>query len=158
MSQESPSRKMMTRKASDNKYLHKDFHLSMNILLKYIYENYGTDQMIRYLKQYTEAYLGSLNKKMKTGDINSLAEYLTDIYQKEDWPVDIHVTGEKIIIEQKTCPGISQIKAKGETPCPHYIETYNTVYNTLCQNTPFVYKIEFFDEETGACKQIFERK
>jgi len=36
MDQKEQRRKVMTRKASDNKYLHKDFHVSMNILLKYI--------------------------------------------------------------------------------------------------------------------------
>ena len=40
----------------------------------------------------------------------------------------------------------------------NYSETYNTVYKTLCKDTPFEYELEYFDEETGACRQVFRKK
>ena len=43
MGQLQKGRKVMKRSASDNKYLHKDFHLSMNIVLTYIYKNFGKE-------------------------------------------------------------------------------------------------------------------
>jgi len=61
-------------------------------------------------------------------------------------------------IEQNACPAMSHIIQKGSKPCPHYVETYNTVYKTLCENTPFSYTLEYFDERTGACRQVFRRK
>jgi hypothetical protein len=115
MKKEAQRRKIMTRKASDNKYLHKDFHVSMNILLKYI-------------------------------------------YKKEEWPVKMNCEENFLEIEQDACPGIAQIKAKDDTPCPYYSETYNTVYKTLCKDTPFEYELEYFHEETGACRQVFRKK
>lgn len=158
MSKPSQGRKIMKRKASDNKYLHKDFHLSMNILLIYIYENFGKGELIKYLVQYAESYFKPLNQKLKGGDMGALFKYLTDIYEKEEWPVKINYGENYIVIEQDACPGISFIKAKGENPCPHYNETYNTVYKTLCINTPYEYELQYFDEKTGACKQVFKRK
>ena len=150
--------KKMTRKASDNKYLHKDFHVSMNMLLKYIYESFGKEQLVQYLKQYTEAYFKPINNKLKSGNLDLLCKYFEEIYEKEECPVRINCTENYIEIEQDKCPGISHIRAKGDLPCPHYVETYNTVYKTLCMNTPVVYELEYFDEETGACRQIFKRK
>ena len=150
--------KKMKRKASDNKYLHKDFHVSMNILLKYIYENFGKENLVNYLSQYAEAYFKPINQKLKSGNLDVLCKYFTEIYEKEEWPVRINCSEDFLEVEQDGCPGISQIKAKGDKPCPYYSETYKTVYETVCKNTLFEYTLEYFDEETGACKQIFRRK
>lgn len=150
--------KIMSRKASDNKYLHKDFHQSMNLLLTYVYNNFGKKKLIQYLMQYAEAYYKPLNEEMKSGEIEVLEKYFIDIYKKEEWPVEIEKDNNCLTIVQNACPGITQIKSMGGIPCPHYRETYDTVYTTLCTNTPFEYTLEHFNDETGACKQIFKRK
>lgn len=155
---EGNSIKIMKRTAADNKYLHKDFHISMNILMDYIHKNFGEEKLIKYLKQYTSEYHKPLHEKMKKGDIDAIASYLRDIYEQEEWTVNIVQDENKLIVSQDACPGISHIKSKGGIPTPLYIETYNTVYNTLCEGTPFEYELVFFDKETGACKQIFKRK
>ncbi len=149
--------KIMERKASDNKYLHKDFHISMNILLKYIYGNFGKKQLIKYLEQYAKAYYKPINDELKSGRLDALANYFNDIYEKEEWDVTIQSNDDFIEIRQDACPGISHIRANGGLPCPCYQETYNTVYAELCKGTPFRYELKYFDKETGACKQIFRR-
>ena len=150
--------KVMERKASDNKYLHKDFHIALNLLMTYLYDNYGEKAIKDYLEQYSRAYYKPLNKKLKTGKTEPIAEYFKDIYQKEEWPVNIVVNDNSIEITQDSCPAISHIIRNGGTPCPCYSETYNTVYRTLCENTPFEYSLEYFNDETGACKQQFKIK
>ncbi len=150
--------KVMERKASDNKYLHKDFHIALNLLMEYLVKNFGKDALIDYLKQFSKAYHKPLIQKLKTGDIEALINYLKDIYKKEEWPVKI-TTGENFIeLTQDACPAISHIVKNGSTPCPYYRETYNTVYKTICEETPFEYVLESFDDKTGACKQLFTRK
>lgn len=150
--------KTMSRKASDNKYLHKDFHLSMNLLMEYIYKNFGKDKLIDYLKQYTIAYHKPMYEQIQSGNIEALSSYFRDLYEKEEWPIKITQEEDRIVIEQHACPGISHIKSKGGKPIPLYVETYKTVYTTLCENTPFEYELVFFDDETGACLQLFKRK
>lgn len=150
--------KIMERQASDNKYLHKDFHISQNILMGYIYRNFGKVALLKYLEQFASAYFKHLNEKLKSGETDALLDYFTEIYKKEEWPVKI-TSGEGYIeVLQDSCPGISHIRSKGGEPCPHYRETYNTVYKTICRGTPFVYELEYFNDETGACKQLFRRK
>jgi neutral ceramidase len=154
----SQSVKVMGKKASDNKYLHKDFHIALNLLMKYLFENFGKDALIDYLKQYSKSYHKPLIQKLKTGDQEALLNYLKDIYEKEEWPVTI-TSGENFIeLTQDACPAISHIVSNGSTPCPYYQETYNTVYKTICEETPFDYKLDYFNDTTGACKQIFIRK
>jgi len=148
----------MERKSSDNKYQHKDFHISQNILMGFIYSSFGADALINYLEQFTIAYHKPLNQKMKQGNIGALLDYCITIYKKEEWPVKI-TSGENYVeIEQDACPGISHIRAKGGKPCPNYRETYLTIYKTICKGTPFEYIFKYFNDETGACKQLFLRK
>ena len=150
--------KTIERKASDNKYLHKDFHIALNLLMTYLYEHFGKDALINYLKQYARAYYQPLNQELKSGNKEALAAYFKDIYQKEEWPVRVISHKNSVEITQDACPAISHIVGKGGKPCPYYRETYSTVYTTICEDTPFEYVLEYFNDETGACKQIFNRK
>jgi len=150
--------RIMERKASDNKYLHKDFHVALNHLMNYIYNNFGEDSLRDYLSQYARAFYKPLNHRLKSGNIAELERYITDIYKKEEWNVKVTKGPNHISIEQDACPGIAHIAAKGEKPCVLYRETYDTVYKTLCENTPFEYTLKNFNEETGACIQLFVRK
>ncbi len=151
-------RKEMVRNSSDNKYLHKDFHISQNMLMEYIQKNFGAEALINYLEQYTIAYHEPLIHKMKQGNIGAILNYFTEIYKKEEWPVMITSDENHITIEQDACPGISHIKSGGGEPCPNYRQTYHTVYKTLCKGTPFKYTLEYFEDKTGACKQSFLKK
>ncbi len=150
--------KVMERKASDNKYLHKDFHLALNLLMNYLYTNFGKDALVRYLQQFSREYHRPLIDELKSGNLNALAGYLRDIYMKEEWPVNIYSDENRIELSQEACPAMTFIIQKGEKPCPFYFETYRTVYETMCENTPFEYKLEYFNDESGACKQFFIRK
>lgn len=148
----------MQRKASDNKYLHRDFHITLNILLEYIDKQLGRGAVIQYLSQYTRAYHQPLHEELKAGNLKALSDYLIQIYQKEEWPVRINAGEDFIEIQQDACPGIAHIKASGNPVYPYYVETYRTVYETLCEDTPFQYYLHNFDSETGACAQVFTKK
>ncbi len=150
--------RVMERKASDNKYLHKDFHVSMNMLLTYIYDNFGRDALISYLVQFAGEYHKPLNEQLRAGNRDALVSYLKDKYEKEEWPVEISVSETEVEVSQQSCPAISHIVDKGEEPCPYYRETYNTVYKTICEGTPYEYVLEYFDESTGACRQVFRKR
>lgn len=66
----------MKRKYSDNKYLHKDFHVSQNILMDYIYSNFDADALTNYLEQLTIVYYKPLNQKMRKGNIDPKTHHL----------------------------------------------------------------------------------
>ena len=149
---------VMNRKASDNKYLHRDFHITLNLLLAYIGDKFGKEAVIQYLSQYARAYHRPLHEQLMTGNLTALSDYLTLIYQKEEWPVRIRTGDGFIELQQDACPGMSHIKASGNRPSPYYVETYRTVYETICEDTPFQYQLQQFDNETGACIQLFTKK
>ena len=149
---------VMTRKASDNKYLHRDFHITLNILLEYIEKQFGKEAVIQYLAQYAKTYYQPLHEQLIAGNMAALLDYLMQIYQKEEWSVRIHTSENIIELQQDACPGMSHIKASGNLPYSYYVETYRIVYETLCEDTPFHYELQHFDPETGACAQLFTKK
>ncbi len=151
----SQSVKTMERKASDNKYLHRDFHIALNLMMNYILDNFGEEALKEYLEQYSGAFHKLLNPRLKGGDKELLADYFREKYRSEEWPVRISVSEDTVMIEQEACPGMAAILARGEKPCRLYVETYSTVYKSLCEGTPFEYSLDYFDIDTGACRQRF---
>jgi len=150
--------KIIERKAADNKYLHRDFHISMNMLMEYICKEYGSAALIEYLAQFTQEFHSKRKKCLQKGDLGCLEKYFKETYEKEEWPVHIEFTNDVLIISQETCPGISYLRKSGHKPVEQYIETYTTVYKTLCQDTPYEYVMESFNSDTGKCRQRFQRR
>lgn len=140
-----------------DKYLHRDFHISMNLLMGYISSRYGSEGLDEYLTLFAKSYHAPLNEKIKRGGLAPLAEYIRDIYEKEEWDVDIKESEGLLEVEQKACPGISRIRKAGHEPVEGYFKTYGIIYGTICEDTPYEYKLEYFDRATGACRQVFKR-
>jgi len=150
--------KVVDRRASDNKYLHRDFHISMNMLMEYIRDQYGPAALTEYLAQFSREFHSLRTEQLKEGGLGGLKKYFLDIYDKEEWPVSIELKDDVLIISQKACPGITHIVNNGYKPVEQYIETYTTVYKTMCEGTQYEYIMESYDPKTGACRQRFQRR
>lgn len=150
--------KVVERRAADNKYLHRDFHISMNMLMEYICSNFGSAALTDYLKQFSREFHAPRNRCLKKENLKCLEKYFRGVYEKEEWPAIIALKDDMLVIHQKTCPGIMHIRKKGHNPIKRYIETYTTIYETMCEGTPYEYIIEGFDLNTGACTQRFQRR
>ncbi len=150
--------KVIERKASDNKYLHRDFHISMNMLMEYICKEYGSSALTDYLVQFAQEFHSIRKECLQKGDLGCLEKYFKEIYEKEEWPVQIEFKNDELVISQEACPGISHLRKSGQKPVEQYIETYSTVYKTLCQDTPYEYVMESFNSDTGKCRQRFQRR
>lgn len=141
------SKKEMSRKASDNKYLHRDFHVSLNIALDYLAEKFGEDAVEEYLIDYAKSYF-----KPKT--IKEIKQYLIDIYRAEEAEDRIIISEEfdklKVIILK--CPAVEFIK----TPSRYYKMTTEVVYRELAKMSGLKFTLYDYDEKTGAASYTFE--
>lgn len=150
--------KVIERRASDNKYLHRDFHISMNMLMNYIVAEFGATALTEYLKQFAGEFHSLNTEGLKKGDLECLLKYFKGVYEKEEWPADIQLCDDVLKISQDACPGITYLRNNGYEPVEQYIETYTTIYETMCENTPYEYIMESFNKDTGACVQRFQRR
>ena len=67
------------RKASDNKYLHRDFHVSADIGIAYVGRYYGDNGVKEYLTDFTKSYYQKLVEEIKEFGLIALEKYLKKI-------------------------------------------------------------------------------
>lgn len=146
------------RRASENKYLHRDFHISMNMLMEYICDKFGEEALTEYLRTFSREFHKQRKKNLVENGLEVLRDYFEKVYADEEWDIEITIADGELKLMQKACPGISHIRKNGFSPIPQYIETYTTVYEELCRETPFEYEMLDFNNDTGACIQIFRRR
>jgi hypothetical protein len=149
---------VMERDGTENEYLHKDFHLSMNLLLQYIYDKFGEDAVIEYLQKFTREYHGPLTRELSEGYITPLIDYFEDIYEREGSKIEIEFDSSRLRLTIPSCPAFDHIREKGQEPSKMLKYTYETIFNTICENTPFEYIQERYNEETGGGIHTFKRR
>ena len=59
----------MRRKASDNEYLHKDFHIALNNALVYLDEKFGRSSVKEYLEVFCGSILHHIERTVEFGRI-----------------------------------------------------------------------------------------
>ena len=150
----------MERKASDNKYLHKDFHNFMNLGIAYIADRYGDDAVRVYLRQFADSYYAPLKQDLIARGPVALMEHFEEIYRLEEAldDVEMHISDDVFVLKVKRCPAVAHMKKRGVKISPLFYETSKTVYETICEGTPFAYTLNRYDASNGAALQHFYRR
>ena len=150
----------MVRHASDNKYLHRDFHGIMNLGIEYLQEQFGDDSVIEYLQQYTKVFHKPLIDKIKSQGLDALEAYFKNIYTIEEVPQDVSFekTNYELIVKTAKCPAVTHIIKSGLEPAKMLIETTRTIGQTLADESGYAYELISYDENTGASVQRFYKE
>ena len=148
------------RKASDNKYLHRDFFESGDIGIIYVGENFGDAGVKEYLTQYAQSFYKLLVQKVLSNGLVELKKYFEEVYEKEEWSKYLHTNfdDDQLTICVDKCPAVTYMKSIGHTPSKWYRETVYTVYRVLADMCQLDFIVEYYDEEDGKMKIIFIRR
>lgn len=148
------------RKATDNKYLHKDFHVTADIGISYVGENYGDDAVKEYLTQYAKSFYKLLVDEVNVKGLKVLEENFKSVYIKEEWTEFLHseLTEDTLKIKVDKCPAVTFMKSIGHTPSKWYKETTYTTYKTLAEMCSFDFVVNYYNEEDGSTEFIFKRR
>ncbi len=154
------AKEVMERKASDNKYLHKEFHNIMNLGIEYLRKQFGDESVREYLKQFAAAYYAPLKAAVKEKGLTAVKKHYEEIYAKEEAleSVGFSLSENDLLIRVKHCPAIEHMKKTGITISPLYYEMTKTVNETICVDTPFQFELLQYDSGTGASVERFHRK
>lgn len=152
------AKEVMDRKASDNEYLHRDFHISMNVGLEFVRENYGEEGVKDYLKTYSRRFYAPLAEGLKKQGLSVLKDYFEKIYAIEKADCEIDFSEDLMMVYIKECPALKHFKKMNVTPSPLYILTTLTVYETICEGTPFAFECLEYDHDTGKSTLKFYRR
>jgi len=151
-------KKVMNRKASDNEYLHKDFHGALSCAIEYLHKNYGEEAVREYLKKFALTYYAPLINDLKERGLIALKEHFEKIYRIEGGDVEISLKDNELTINVYKCPAVTYLRENNRPVAPLFYETARTVNDALCEGTLF--KAEFLDynDTTGGCIQKFTRR
>ena len=146
---------IMERKASDNEYFHKDFHSSMNMGIHYLGEHYGVEGVREYLVRYTKNVYG------KVQGLAEIATLIKETYEREKCPDAFYMELDNkkgtLEVNVSYCPAVKHLHETGREVSKWYPYTTEVVMKTLAKESGYQFKMEAYNEESGACKFSFWR-
>lgn len=151
-------REVIERSASDNQYLHKDFHGALSVGLDYIAAQFGEDAVREYLRDFSVAYYAPLKKDLVERGLVALQEHFTKIFEAESAEFEMSFRDGELWINVDACPAVMHMRAKNYRVSPYFVETTRTVNRTICENTLFDFELVEYDEQTGKSVQRFYRR
>ncbi len=154
------AKEVMERRASDNKYLHKDFHNIMNLGIEYIHNKYGKGSVLEYLSQFASAYYAPLKDAVVERGLIAIKEHYERIYAAEEASevISFLYKEDELVIKVEKCPAMTHMRKSNITPSELYYELTKKVNETICENTGFAFELKAYDSETGASTERFFKK
>ena len=148
----------MTRQASDNDYLHKDFHGALNQALIYLERNFGAGAVREYLRQFAQAFYAPLTRELKDRGLAALKAHLERLYRTEGAEFTIVFSADELVLRVAACPAVGHIRKLGLAVSPHFAETTRTVNAAICEGTPFAFELLEYDPESGRRVERYSRR
>ena len=152
------AKQTLTRKASDNTYYHKDFHIAINFGIEYLHEKFGKEAVKEYLVQFADAYYSPFKKELKEKGLIAIKEHYEKIYQIEGAKFDLSFSSDELVIRLFASPAVMHIKSKGQRVSTLFNETVLTVNKTICRNTFYDVEMIDYNEENGGYQLRFHRR
>ena len=151
-------KEVITRKASDNPYLHKDFHGALSAGIEYLHQCYGEQAVKDYLRQFARAFYKPLTDEMKARGLAALKDHFERIYRTEGAEAAVRLSGDELVVEVPRCPAVTHMREHGYKVARLFVETTRTVNQALCEGTPFAAELVEYNEQSGRSVQRFFRR
>jgi hypothetical protein len=152
------SREVMRRQASDNPYFHRDFHATLNQGLIYLREKFGPAAVRDYLRQLGRTFYSPLSESLRRGGLGAVRQYLEKIYSEENAEYEIQSDENVLEMKIESCPAVTHIRKLGFPVSDMFRETTRTLFEAICEDTPFDFRLEEYEPETGKSRFRFFRR
>ena len=148
------------KEVGDNKYLHRDFHQSVDIGLIYIGDKFGDIAVTQYLTQAAKNFYAPLIESIKSKGLAVLDAHIKDIYAREEASDAVITRLENGQLEVKVlyCPGVKYLKSIGHIPSKWYVQTTSTVSKVIAESTGYDFNMGKYNEDSGAVSYKFTYK
>lgn len=145
-------------KSEDNKYLHRDFHLSGDNALKYCGDKFGYEAVIGFIEDYVKYYYAPVIEKIKKEGLSSIKEWIEKVYETEEASELLHteLSKDTLTVTVDKSPVIEYMGTLGKKPSEYYIEETRTLYRAIAEESGLRFELEYYREDGGA-KFAFKR-
>ena len=148
------AKEVITRRASDNKYLHKDFHGAMLCGLEYVFDRYGREGFEAYVRQTATAIHAPLRDAIRERGLSAMEEYLRDIFTTEGGDFCSEWDGDALVFTVNVCPAVSYLQQQGFDVPERFCEVTRITNEAICEGTGFASEVDY-DTSAAKCVQRF---
>ncbi len=151
---------IMERKASDNEYFHRDFHITGDRGVRYMGENYGKSDVCEYLVRFAKTYYRPLIDEIRKDGLGVLKSHIEEIYKIEKAPENVKctLTDDELRVVVSECPAVKYMKESGYEPSEWYVEETRTVTDTIAKESGYDFEMISYNPENGATEyRIFKK-
>ena len=152
------SKQVITRKASDNPYLHKDFHGVISNGIEYLESRFGEQAVRDYLREFALAFYEPLREALRSRGLVALKEHFERIYLAEGAAVSIRLYADELVLDVPRCPAVTYMREHGYRVARLFLETTRTVNEAICEGTAYAAQLVEYDERDGRSIQRFCRR
>ena len=152
------AREVMRRKASDNVYLHKDFHCALSAAIDYLHQHYGEQAVKDFLRQFTLTFYSPLRDALTKRGLCALKEHFEKVYRSEGIRIEIKFSQDEMILKVQACPAVMHMRENGYQVASLFHETTRTVNEAICDGSEFAFELVEYDEQSGQSIQRFYRR
>ena len=141
-------------KASDNQYLHKDFHGALCYAIRYLDETFGPDATSQYLRQVGSENFKPLIGELKKQGLVALESHFKRIFELEGGQARFELNHDQLIINVINCPAISHLKSKGLLYTDRYCQSTVNINESICNAAGYECSCDYVAGQ-GRCVQKF---
>ena len=155
----SEGKEVMDMTAEDNKYLHRDFHLSGDFALEYCGKKYGDNGVREFLYSFAQLNYASVIEDCKQRGMVALQDKLLKLYEIEEAPEVLHtlLTDDELTVTIDKSPVIEYMASLGQKPSKYYIEQTRTLYAAIADGCNLGFELLYYNEDGGTKFRFFER-
>lgn len=150
--------KIVDMKTEDNKYLHRDFHLSGDLALKYCGEKFGDNEVIGFITSYVKNYYSPIITEIKEKGLIYLKEWIENIYETEEARDVLHteLKENELTVTIDKSPVIEYMRSLNQEPSKYYIEETRTLYDVIARESGLKFNLVYYNDD-GATKFVFSK-
>jgi len=156
MTEPRKSTKVLDCRASDNPYLHKDFHGALCYAIKYLYENFGPEATAEYLGQVGRTYFAPLAERLEREGLTALERHWRDVFTREGGKFSLGYDRDTLVVTVSECPAIAHLKARGWFFTERFCETTVVINETVCGAAGYECSCRY-EPGRGKCVQKFRK-
>ena len=152
------TKEVITRNASDNEYLHKDFHGALSAGIEYLHSRYGEQAVRDYLHRFAAAFYAPLKRALNEHGLAALKKHFETIYAVEGGTVRFSLSDDELTLTVDSCPAVMHMRQQGYSIARLFYETTKTVNEAICEGTAYAFELVEYDPQTGRSVQRFYRR
>lgn len=143
--------------ATDNVYLHKDFHGGLCYSIKYLDETYGPKATAEYLRQVGRTVWAPLIAQMKHQGLPALEKHWQKVFSQEGGDFSLTRDDGTLVLTVRRCPAVAHLKNMDMFFTDRFCQTTVLVNETMCRQAGLRCSCDY-EPGQGRCVQRFWRQ